>query len=86
MTYWVFDVDCVTPWLKEAESTVENVWIYQLGDQVIYQFHGDFLLCVFTEELWVRILENDLDFHADCQNNHRHVESHEDSFPSVFRL
>ena len=84
ITYIVFEVDSISVWLKKAKSTVENVGINQLRDQVIDQFHGDFFLCVFTEKLGVRILKYHFNLHANCQHDHWHVEGHKYSLAGVF--
>ena len=52
----------------------------------IDKFHCNFLLSVFTEELWVWILEDDFNLHPDSQDDHRHVESHEDALTCILRL
>ena len=85
-TYRVLDVDGVAAGLKETESTVVDVWINKLCDEVIDELHSDLLLGVLAEELRVRVLEDDLDLHANGQDNHGHVESHEDALAGVLGL
>lgn len=75
--FGVLDIDRLSSWLKEAESTVENVGVDKLRDQVINQFHSDQFLSIFSEEFWVRVLKDNLNLHANRQHDHWHVESHE---------
>ena len=82
----ILKVDSLTVRLKEAESTVEDVGVDKLSDQVINLLHSYFLLCVFTEELRVGVFKYHFDFHADRQDYHWHVESHENAFASILRL
>ena len=84
--YLILERDGVSTWLKEAESTVEDVWVDQLRDQIVDQLHGDLLLSVLTEKFWVRVLEYDFDLHADSQNNHWHVEGHEYALACILCL
>ena len=79
----ILEVDSLTVRLKEAKSTVEDVGVDKLSDQVIDLLHCYFLLCVFTKELRVGVFKYHFDFHADRQDYHRHVESHENAFASI---
>ena len=49
----ILKVDSFTIRLEEAKSTVEDVGVDKLSDQVIDLLHGNFLLCVFAKELRV---------------------------------
>lgn len=82
----ILKVDSFTIRLEEAKSTVEDVGVDKLSDQVIDLLHGYFLLCVFAEELWVGVFKYHFDFHANGQNNHRHVESHKYAFACILSL
>ena len=79
----ILKVDSLTVRLKEAESTVEDVGVDKLSDQVIDLLHSYLLLCVFTKELRVGVFKYHFDFHAYRQDNHWHVESHENAFASI---
>ena len=79
----ILKVNGFTVRLKEAKSTIEDVGVDELSDQIIDLLHGYFLLSVFAEELWVGVLKYHFDFHPNCQNNHGHVESHENAFACI---
>ena len=85
-TYLILKRDGVSTWFKEAESTIKDVWINQLRDQIVDQLHSNLLLCVLTEKFWVGVFEDDFDLHADSQNNHRHVEGHEYTLACILCL
>ena len=83
VTYGVLKVNRISSRLKEAKSTVKNVGIDELRDQVIDQFHCNLLLSVLTEEFRVGIFEDNFDFHANGKNNHRHVERHKNALAGI---
>ena len=83
VTYGVLKVNRISSWLKEAKPTVKNVGIDELGDQVIDQFHCNFLLSVLAEELRVGIFEDNFDFHANGEDNHGHVERHKNALAGI---
>ena len=83
VTYGVLKVNRISSWLKEAKPTVKNVGIDELRDQVIDQFHCNFLLSVLAEELRVGIFEDNFDFHANGEDNHGHVERHKNALAGI---
>ena len=85
-TYLILKRDGVSAWFKKAESTIEDVWVDQLRDQIVDQLHRNFLLSVLTEKFRVRVLKDNLDLHADSQNNHWHVEGHEYALACILCL
>ena len=82
----ILDVDRISVRLKEAESTVEDVRVDELGDQVVYQLHSYLLLSVFTKEFWIRVFEDDFDLHANGKHNHGHIERHKDALSCILCL
>lgn len=52
-TYAVLDVDCVSTRLEEAESTVKEVGVDDLGDKVVDKLHGNLLLGLVAEEFGI---------------------------------
>ena len=82
----IFEIDSFPTRLKETESTVEDVGVNQLSDQVVDQLARDFLLSIVTKELWIWILKDNLDLHTDRKNDHGHVESHEDALSCILWL
>ena len=86
LCFEVLYVDCVSTRLKKAEPTVQQVRVDELRNQIIDQLRRDFLMDSNSEKVRVAVFKNEINFHPDSEDEHRHYERVVDLTAEVFTV